>query len=384
MLDELTHIAARPRAQTDLAAWPPSSEVSVACLQDALTGARRPPEAEGADATPIEEICAQATSCNREGMQQLRQGNMTESLRMLNEAQTLLERAGDGPTGRGGSEERERWRAVAALKGDTASNLGIYHRRARSHALAARHMQRALKFYKAAGSNSRTIAAGHINLATCYLEGAIPDAALRHASAAVDLAGRLVEQDVTGQTLPENVDDRGKQPDSETVRPDDYAMLAVAYHKVAEAQEGLREWGKATFAYTQAYTVARGSLGPNHHLTRAFERSSRCPHRITSSSNPKTPPGAGGRLVLDASGNTPRRLPTIPRRGPQTAMLEMPRYQLSREFFPEWPPPTSSPEEQLWYSMARKHGPRSHQRVNLLAASGPPAQEPTLDLLATY
>merc|ERR1712039_990833 len=82
---------------------------------------------------------------------------------------------------------------------------------------------------------------------------------------------------------------------------DDYGMLAVAYHKVGEAYEGLREWGKATFAYTQAYEVVRRSLGPNHHLTKSFEKSSRCPHRLSPLGIPQKALCRGGASTTAAT-----------------------------------------------------------------------------------
>merc|ERR1712039_176269 len=85
---------------------------------------------------------------------------------------------------------------------------------------------------------------------------------------------------------------------------DDYAMLAVAYHKVAQAHEGLREWGKATFAYTQAYEVVRRSLGPDHHLTKSFEKSPRCPHRLSPLGIPQKALCRGGASTTAATSST--------------------------------------------------------------------------------
>merc|ERR1711948_105019 len=140
----------------------------------------------------------------------------------------------------------------------------------------------------------------------------------------------------------------------------DYAMLAAAYHKIAEANEGLREWGKATFAYTQAYEVLRRSLGPDHHLTRSFEQSSRCPHPIAVSGI--TPPLR--KVVSPRVGRTPRRLPCLsgPSRPWETgALQEFTGYDLSSDSFPSWPPRSASSEEQAWYSMARSS--RKHSRL---------------------
>lgn len=49
-------------------------------------------------------------------------------------------------------------------------------------------------------------------------------------------------------------------------------MLAVSFHKVAEAQEALKDWGKAVFAHTQAREVVQRSLGPAHPLAQSLAK----------------------------------------------------------------------------------------------------------------
>merc|ERR1711976_257196 len=111
----------------------------------------------------------------------------------------------------------------------------------------------------------------------------MPEEALQHAMAAVALGGQLIASG--GQTGDAEGHARGSHERSSQasqmslIRPDDYAMLAVVYHKTAEAHEHLKQWGQATLAYTQAYEVVRRSLGPAHQLTKSFEKSARCPRR---------------------------------------------------------------------------------------------------------
>jgi len=154
-------------------------------------------------------------------------------------------------------------------------------------------------------------------------------------------------------------------------------MLVVAYHKSAEAHEALRQWGQATLAYTQAYEVVRRSLGPDHHLTKSFEKSARCPRRPTQPEVPLS-------WRLNASGQ--RRLPQLPhvqkKRKPRevTNGAEMrsmmpgeaaylPRspvsYKMDDSMFPTWPPPDVKGEEKQWYLMAKQD--RDQRRAQMLA-----------------
>merc|ERR1712118_546176 len=131
--------------------------------------------------------------------------------------------------------------------------------------------------YEAGGADLRTLMAARLNLSASLTEAEMPEEALQHAMSAVALGGQLIAAAQPTST----VRSEGSQPSqsSVTIRPDDYAMLAVAYHKTAEAHEHMKQWGQATLAYTQAYEVVRRSLGPYHQLTKSFEKSARCPRK---------------------------------------------------------------------------------------------------------
>jgi len=323
-----------------------------------------------------EEMATKVVAFNRKGMSLLRQGDPEDAVRLFESAQELLDRVQE-PAG-GGLREEEQRRSLAQARADTASNLGICHRRTRNLVAAAKCLNRALRLYKAAGASLRTQVAAHLNLAACHLEAQAPETALRHAKVAVDLAGQLV----ASLALEEDIDSRPSD-DVEPPRSDDYAMLAVAYHKVAEAHEGLREWGQATFCYTQAYEVVRRSLGPNHHLTRSFEKSSRCPHRAAVLGTSFSP---AGQKAQQKQGSTPRRLPGIPSTRPRTAGPQecSSNYELSADVFPQWPPRSSTREEHQWYTMARKPRElREQPEIPLLMSPGreamQPGREPTLE-----
>lgn len=306
------------------------------------------------DVTEIEALSSNA-------MQALREGRGEEAHQLLILAQSRLDMRGDQPPaepGRfgdfinvdpgnlassrrpsvvspnSGGRDAESELALLRAHATTASNWGVYHRKKGEFELAIQHLERAVAFHTSAHAGLRMIAAARLNLAACHQElgGALGEG-LQHAQIAVELAGRLLI------SAPE-----GTEPPS-----DDCAMLAVAYHKVAELHEAMRDWGKASHAYTQAYEVVHQSLGPSHHLTRTFERSSRCPRHIAVQAAPPTPQ----KLSVGVLG-TPR-LPSIPRA--KTLALQPKRsleYDLGPDVLAPWPPKNASREEKRWYSMSRK------------------------------
>lgn len=300
----------------------------------------------------------QVTEVNATGMAKLREGDAGEALEILQEAEELL---GDDFEA---VNVREEVRAVLAkAHADTASNLGICHKRMGSRVLAVKSLQKAVHLYRIAGVELRTQIASHLNLSASLLECGSADQALQHAQAAVELGGRLVAGEKLREILPD-----AETPDPNRQlkpRPNDYAMLAVAYHKVAEASEGLNDWQAACFAYSQAYEVVKRSLGPDHKLTRSFEKSSRCPRRAVT---PEVP------TSWKAGKPTPRRLPDVPRsvggRPRATPCALSKEYQLGSDTFPAWPPPSSTEEEQIWYSAADRH--LSKRKVKVLSSIGAP------------
>jgi len=310
----------------------------------------------GRSTLPWSEAHSAAVSGNREAMEHIRQGNIEQALRVLKHVKELLD---DSEKLSGPEDER----ALFAVKADTESNIGVCYKRAGSHDLATRHLSRALQLHKSARVGLRTLVAAHLNLAACHLEAGSPSKSLKHALAAVELGGQLIAT----QDSQEDEHGQSSQPQS-----DNYAMLAVAYHKAAEAQEGLREWGKATFAYTQAYEVVKRSLGPNHHLTKAFEKSSRCPPQSPSLDRM---PYRSTLYNQGCDGARTHRLPNIPSARSRHFLEETKSYCMSDDVFPSWPPQYASREEHLWYSMAKKHS--EQQRSSGLNKN--PPREPMVE-----
>lgn len=330
--------------------------------------AQRSPEDAEASASP-EELRAMASAYAAEGAQLLRKGELQEAQNRLLRGQAMLERVEmRSDTMMWTDVQREKQRALALLQADVAGNLGICYRRLKDFGQTIHQLQLALKFReirfensesKVEASDLRTLVAAHLNLASCYLESEAPDAALKHASTAAQLSGQVLTR------TPDSIGDVPAEPTE-----NDFAMLAVSFHKVAEAHEALKEWGKAIFAHTQAREVVQRSLGSSHPLAQSLAKCrpqvpTRCPSRQTnrqsefldvyaanigrSTGCPMLRPGKGQKV-----------LPSIPRgaRGKpfmttEALGFELSGYEISEHDFPSWPPETSSNEEKEWYAMAR-------------------------------
>eukprot|EP00438_Fugacium_kawagutii_P033096 Skav229609 [mRNA] locus=scaffold510:259604:260836:+ [translate_table: standard] len=323
-----------------------------------------------------DELRELATALAAEGAQLLRKGELPDAQNRLLRGQALLERVeATSDTTAWTDAQREKRRTLAVLQAEVAGNLGICYRRLKDFGQAIHQLQLALKFREMSFENSerkveaadlRTLVAAHLNLASCHLESEAPEAALKHASTAAQLSG---------QVLTRATDSLGEVEPTEN----DFAMLAVSFHKVAEAHEALKEWGRAIFAHTQAREVVQRSLGSTHPLAQSLAR---CRPQVPSRSPPPSRQSNG-------SGNGPSNvraefldvyaanigrstgcpmlrkgkvLPTIPRGARGKAFkteakgplgFELSGYEISEDDFPTWPPKTASSEEKEWYAMAR-------------------------------
>mmetsp|Transcript_2238 Transcript_2238/g.3841 ORF Transcript_2238/g.3841 Transcript_2238/m.3841 type:complete len:366 (-) Transcript_2238:13-1110(-) len=296
---------------------------------------------------------------NHQGVQHLRSGNHEEALAELIVAKEILvelEAENVLPASSSASAAPKPECSFDSARAVTASNMGIYHKRMCKYPDAVRCLYAAIRWHEAFGTSGRTLAASHVNLSECLLEAKLPEVALTHARKAADLAGHLIAQGSPGTAarLPSHLQDQAGVTANTVAAElglDDYAMLAIAYHKVAEAEEMLGNWSGAALAYTRAHAVLTWSLGPDDPLTKSFEQSTRCPKKVTVPVPRDTGPL---RSALKRE-----RLPRIPAsaRGHswQPARQETWRYALSKEDLPVWPPQPASREERLWYRMAKRH-----------------------------
>lgn len=343
-----------------------SADILLPAARVATTGSTAAAVAAAAEAAiaSSDELQAEASSCCNEGAQLLRQGSSKDAVRVLARAQALLDRIGD-PLLTASEEEQ---RSLAALRADVAGNLGICHRRLKEMGPAVRQLQLALKHHRvrlpslerANIADLRTLMAAHLNLASCHLESEAPAAALQHATAATELGGHLLTYS------------KGVVNDSvEEPTENDFAMLAVSFHKVAEAQQGLKEWSKASFAFSQANEVVQRSLGPDHPISKVLESahvpSPRRPidvhRRHCAVANLAANVGKStGCPPIRHGAKSPRVLPFIPPGARASAMkpkiknplfFELQGYELGNGRFQSWPPEKTTLEEKEWYRMAR-------------------------------
>jgi len=290
---------------------------------------------------------------NAEGMEFLRNQDVTEAFKYLRQAEDILcniseveEQDARDPT------LPARRRAATAA---TASNLGCCYKRVGDHPTAVGYLQRALRLHEEGRADARTLSGAHLNLYGVLSRAEMHEVALTHAQAAVNLMGRLiafVETEAAGAATGTEAGEGEGSAAHDEVQLDDYATLAIAYHNVAVAKECLRDWKGASLGYTQAYEVAVRSLGEDHTLTKAFEQSARCPKPTTALPEPP-------RSWRSAS--SPVEMPNIPtyRSFGKVSVANRPtskafqaQYQLNKTAFPTWPPKGCSKEERAWYNYA--------------------------------
>lgn len=272
------------------------------------------------------------------GAECLRQGANQDGLQLLSRAKELLDAA----------DESFVDPSLTGARAMTLTNLGVLHKREKSFPEAVLQLERAIKLYTGMGSDLRSLAAAHLNLAECYMDAGLPRRALRNSMMTVDVVGRLIV-DEEGRAAKECAHEGGAKSSAD--KSGDFSMLAIAYHKTAEAHEALRQWGKAVIAYTQAYEVAKWCHGPDHELTKSFEKSMWCPHR-------RNPP------VVPRTWRTTRvrqRSPFLPRTTDR--MVPDASEYHPKHHFPEWPPRNASKEELEWYRMAENHQRRERQQA---------------------
>jgi len=175
-------------------------------------------------------------SCNKDGMDQLRNGELKAAFEQFKYAEAILmanQMEGDS----------------TSLLATTCNNLGCYYKKVGKFHGALSYLRRALKLEVESATQEVTLAGTHLNLCAVLSKLEKHDKALQHALMALDLLNKRMSQEDIG--APQDV----------------YAILAIAYHNVGLEREYMEQWDQATIAFRSGYEVAKRFLGEGHALT---------------------------------------------------------------------------------------------------------------------
>lgn len=180
-----------------------------------------------------QDIQSLVLSCNKDGMESMRKGELKAAFEQLKYAEAIMianntEASND------------------SLLAVTYNNLGCFFKKTGKMHAALSYLRRALKSEVALETDDVTVAGTHLNICSVLSKLGKHDKANQHALMALELISAKLNQ----------------HPD--TVTHDDYMVLAMAYHNVAVEREYLKDWDHAAMAYKQGYQVAKRILGEDH------------------------------------------------------------------------------------------------------------------------
>merc|ERR1719235_1799808 len=141
-------------------------------------------------------------ACNKDGMDSLRKGEHKAAFEQLKYAEAILiaNQKEDEPT---------------SLLAVTCNNLGCYYKKVGKLHAALSYLRKALKIEVSLHTDDVTVAGTHLNICAILSKLDKHDKAVQHALCALEL-----------------ISNRIATADS-SVSPDDYSVLAIAYHNVA-------------------------------------------------------------------------------------------------------------------------------------------------------
>jgi len=178
-------------------------------------------------------------ACNKEGMDFLRKAQYKPAFEQLKYAEALL-------VAREGEEEPTNLLAV------TCNNLGCYYKKVGKLHAALSYLRKALKIEVSLQTDDVTVAGTHLNICAILSKLDKHDKAVQHALCALELISHRVESSADASS------------------PDEYSVLAIAYHNVAVERDYMHQWEQAAAAYRQGHEVAKKCLGDQHPLTQTL------------------------------------------------------------------------------------------------------------------
>jgi tetratricopeptide (TPR) repeat protein len=175
-------------------------------------------------------------SCNKDGMDCLRKGQLKAASDQLKYAEAIL------------IAKQEAGECVSLLA-VTCNNLGCYYRKTGKLHGALSYLRRALRIQEDLQTDEVTLAGTHLNICAILSKLEKHDKALEHAEAALHL-----------------MDGRVARAGNEQVSQDDYSVFVISYHNVAVECDFLGQYEDAAAAFQQGHSVAMHYLGENHAL----------------------------------------------------------------------------------------------------------------------
>jgi len=176
-------------------------------------------------------------SCNKDGMDSLRKGQLKAAFEQFKYAEAILI---------ANQAEGESTNLLAV----TCNNLGCYYKKTGKLHGALSYLRRALKMEQDLGTDEVTVAGTHLNICAILSKLEKHDKAAQHAQCALELIRQRVDS-----------------AEPEKVSQDDYSVLAIAYHNVAVERDFLHDYDKAAEAFQQGHQVAKRCLGEDHPLS---------------------------------------------------------------------------------------------------------------------
>lgn len=177
-------------------------------------------------------------SCNKDGMESLRKGELSAAFEQFKYAEAILiSNQSDGDN--------------TSLLAVTCNNLGCYYKKTGKLHGALSYLRRALKMEVDLDTDEVTLAGTHLNVCAILSKLKKHEKAVQHATWALELISKRIEY---------------AEPSSGASQ-DDYSVLAIAYHNVAVERDMMREYDLAATAFQQGYQVAKKRLGEDHPLT---------------------------------------------------------------------------------------------------------------------
>eukprot|EP00927_Polykrikos_kofoidii_P038220 TRINITY_DN32517_c0_g1_i1.p1 TRINITY_DN32517_c0_g1~~TRINITY_DN32517_c0_g1_i1.p1 ORF type:complete len:922 (+),score=104.41 TRINITY_DN32517_c0_g1_i1:69-2834(+) len=285
---------------------------------------------------PQQDFQGLVLSCNKDGMDSLRKGQLKAAFEQFKYAESvLIANQTDGDN--------------TSLLAVTCNNLGCYYKKTGKLHGALSYLRRALRMEVDLETDEVTLAGTHLNICAILSKLEKHDKAVQHAVCALELIDRRVQT-----------------ADPKDLSQDDYSVLAIAYHNVAMERDFLREYDKALSAFQQGYQVAKRCLGEEHPLTMTL--GSNCSTILQKSKKlSHMPPVAVASQRPFTKELSPSTLPNIsaPQASPRPKDVPpMPQNNLRQEAA-NW----AATESAAWSSFAHKtlsgdvgpHGPRPPQ-----------------------